>query len=135
MRHCVSAFGQGGGGGLGTSNLKILGWALRSRWLWLKKTEPHRPWASLEVQVPDQVRVFFAIAINSEVGNGQDTMFWTDKWLHGQCIADLAPSLLAAIPHRRRRQRTVQDALQNHAWVSDIQGTLTAAILVEYIEL
>jgi hypothetical protein len=29
----------------------------------------------------------------------------------------------------------VQDALQNHAWVSDIQETLTTAIIVEYIEL
>jgi hypothetical protein len=30
----------------------------------------------------------------------EDTMYWTDRWLHGQCIADLAPSLLLAIPHR-----------------------------------
>jgi hypothetical protein len=40
-------------GGLGISNLKMLGWALRTRWLWLKKLEPHRPWANLEVQVPN----------------------------------------------------------------------------------
>jgi hypothetical protein len=30
-----------------------LGWALQARWLWLKKTEPHCPWASLEIEVPD----------------------------------------------------------------------------------
>jgi hypothetical protein len=90
---------------------------------------------SLEVQDLDHVRAFFAIAINLDVGNGRDTMFWTDRWLHGQCIVDLAPSLLAAIPQRRRRHRTVQAALQNHVWVSHIQGTLTAAIIVKYIEL
>jgi hypothetical protein len=56
-----------------------MGWALRSHWLWLKKKEPHHLWVSLEVRVPDQVRAFFTIAINSEVGNGQDTMFWTDR--------------------------------------------------------
>jgi hypothetical protein len=30
-------------GGLGISDLKSLGWALRMRWVWLQKTEPHRP--------------------------------------------------------------------------------------------
>jgi hypothetical protein len=49
--------------GLGISNLRLLGWALRAHWLWLKKTEPHRPWASLDIQVPDQVQAFFRIAI------------------------------------------------------------------------
>jgi hypothetical protein len=87
-------------GGLGIFNLRLLGWALRARWLWLKKTEPHRPWASLDIQVPDQVQAFFRIAICLEVGNGEDTLFWIDRWLHGQCIADLAPSLFAAILQR-----------------------------------
>jgi hypothetical protein len=50
-------------GGLGISNLKNLGWVLRVRWLWLQKTKPHRPWSSLSIQVPDQVRAFFAMAI------------------------------------------------------------------------
>jgi hypothetical protein len=111
-------------GGIDISNLRLLGWALRARWLWLKKTEPHRPWASLDIQVPDQVQAFFRIAIYSEVGNGEDTLFWIDRWLHGQCIADLAPSLFAAIPQRRRKQQTVQSALHNQAWIIDIQGSL-----------
>jgi hypothetical protein len=84
-------------GGLGIFNLRLLGWALRARWLWLKKTEPHRPWASLDIQVPDQVQAFFRIAICLEVGNGEDTLFWIDRWLHGQCIADLARLL----PYRK----------------------------------
>jgi hypothetical protein len=42
-------------GGLGISNLKNLGWAVRARWLWLWKAEPHRPWSALDIQVPDQV--------------------------------------------------------------------------------
>jgi hypothetical protein len=46
-------------GGLGISNLRNLSWALRLRWLWLQKTEPHRPWSALSIQVPDQVRAFF----------------------------------------------------------------------------
>ena len=36
-------------GGLGITNLQQLGWALRARWLWLKKTEPDKPWAFLPI--------------------------------------------------------------------------------------
>jgi hypothetical protein len=52
-------------GDLGISNLTILNWALRVRWLWLQKTEPHRPWSSLPLQVPDQVRALFSMAVTT----------------------------------------------------------------------
>jgi len=39
-------------GGFGISNLQILGWTLRARWLWLKKKKnPIRPWTNFHVQV------------------------------------------------------------------------------------
>jgi hypothetical protein len=65
-------------GGLGISDLKSLGWALCMRWVWLQKTEPHRPWANLPIQVPEQVRAVFAVAVYSEVGDGTKTLFWKD---------------------------------------------------------
>jgi hypothetical protein len=89
-------------GGLGISNLKNLGWALRDRWLWLQKTEPHRPRSALDIQVPDHVQAFFSTAINIDVGNGESTLFWTDRWLQGRKIADLAPLIFAAIPQARK---------------------------------
>jgi len=88
-------------GGLGISNLGNLGWALRMRWLWLQKTEPRRPWSSFPIQVPKQVHAFFSITVHAEVGNGARVLFWTDRWLHGQYITDLAPRLFAAIPKKR----------------------------------
>jgi hypothetical protein len=89
-------------GGLGISNLKNLGWAFRAWWLWLQKTEPHRLWSALDIQVLDQVRAFFSMAISTNVGNGESTLFWTDCWLQGRKIADLTPLLFAAIPQARR---------------------------------
>jgi hypothetical protein len=122
-------------GGLGIADLKSLSWALRMRWLWLQKTEPDRPWAALPIHVPEQVRVFFAAAIYSEVGDGATTLFWTDKWLHGQCIADVAPRLFAAVAVRRRKKRTVQEAFTNHAWSSDIQGARTVGVITDFFLL
>jgi hypothetical protein len=55
--------------------------------------------------------------------------------LHGQRLADLSPSLFPAIPQRKRQQHTVETALQNQAWVSDIQENLTIDIVVDYIQL
>ena len=45
--HCLVAWGKACRPteleGLGISDLKSLGWALRMRWVWLQKIEPHRP--------------------------------------------------------------------------------------------
>jgi hypothetical protein len=75
------------------------------------------------------------MAISTDVGNGESTLFWTDRWLHGRKIADLAPLLFATIPQAKRKRRTVQQALQNHAWTADIQGVVTIKIIVECIHL
>jgi hypothetical protein len=85
--HCLVAWGRVCRplqlGGLGISSLKELIWALHMRWLWLQKTEPNRPWCSLPIQVPDKARAFFSMVLTSKVGNGANTLFWTDKWIHG----------------------------------------------------
>jgi hypothetical protein len=90
-------------GCLGISDLRNLGWTLRARWLWLQKKEPHRPWSALSIQVPIQVQKLCSMAIIfSDVGNSENTLFWTDRWLHNHCIKDLAPRLFAVIPQRKK---------------------------------
>jgi hypothetical protein len=100
-----------------------------------KKIEPHRPWANLRIHVPEQVRAFFAVAIYSEVGDGANTLFldrrlapWT--MYHRSCT-----SFFAVIPKRRTKQRTVQDALTNQTWISDIKGARTVGVIVDYLLL
>ena len=82
-------------GGLGISNLQNLSWALRMRWLWLKKTDPNRPWHMFHIPVHNCVQAFFSVAVISVVGNGAATLFSTDRWIDGQSIADLASHVLA----------------------------------------
>jgi hypothetical protein len=71
------------------------------------------PWASLALQVPKKVIYFFSMAMQTELGNGATTFFWTDRWLLGHRIADLAPRLFGIIPKRRVNKRTVVDAISN----------------------
>lgn len=121
-------------GGLGISQLQQLGWALRMRWLWLQKTEPNKPWAFLPIQVHHSVKTFFSVAIISEVGNGMNTLFWTDRWLHGQSLDKLVPHLFGTTSNRAKK-RTVHEALTNLRWVSDIRGALSVEVLAEYLGL
>ena len=104
------------------------------RWLWLQKTEPQKPWASFQIQVHPSVKALFSMAVTSEVGNGKNTLFWTDRWLHGQRLDQLVPHLYGAIASRAKK-RTVSEALTNRQWVSDIRGALSVAVLSEYLGL
>ena len=121
-------------GGLGISDLQRLGWALRLRWLWLQKTEPEKPWAFFPINSSPQVKAFFAAAIISEVGNGKNTCFWTDRWLGDQSLQKSFPNLFRAVAARARKRKVFQ-ALNNRTWVSDIRGALTVQVLIEYINL
>jgi hypothetical protein len=128
--HCLVACGRVcrplQPGGLGISSLKELIWALRMRWLWLQKTEPNRPWCSLPIKVPDKARAFFSMVLTSKVGNVANTLFWTDKWIHGQKIADLVPRYhfekKSLTEERFRRRWQIEDGfqiLQDHSrWKS-----------------
>ena len=32
----------------------------------------------------------FAMAVKTELGNGNNTLFWTDKWIHGGSVENIA---------------------------------------------
>ncbi|GJN10436.1 hypothetical protein PR202_ga28530 [Eleusine coracana subsp. coracana] len=106
--HCLVSWGKVTRpkelGGLGIFDLKNLGWALWVRWLWLQKTDPNHPWSIFQIQVPGQVRSLFAMAMSTEVGNGTTTLFWEDRWLHGQRIVDVAPQLYKVIAKRNTKK-------------------------------
>uniref|UniRef100_A0A0A9AK00 Uncharacterized protein n=1 Tax=Arundo donax TaxID=35708 RepID=A0A0A9AK00_ARUDO len=77
----------------------------------------------------------FAIAVNSEIGNGANTIFWLDRWLHGCSLENLAPEIFSRVPARIRHRRTVAEALQDGTWIRDIQGGLSLTGIIEYLKL
>jgi hypothetical protein len=68
------------------------------------------------------------------LGNGESIFFWTDRWLNGSSIREIAPSLFAAVSSRKKKT-TVADALRNHTWVRQITGPLTMRVLVDFDRL
>jgi len=86
-------------GGLGILDLEIMSWALQVRWLWFAKTDPNRSWKKgLNIHVHPNACALVAIALESEVGDGNNTLFWSDRWLMGCSVADVAPLVVANVP-------------------------------------
>jgi hypothetical protein len=109
--HCMVAWGRV----CRPFGLNEVGWALRTKWLWLSKTEPRKPWSSLPLQIHEKVKAFFHMAIVAEIGNGASTLF--------------SPRLFATILRRVVSCSKVQDAPLGRKWISDIQGALSVGVI------
>jgi hypothetical protein len=112
-------------GGLGILNLEYLSWALQIRWLWLQKTGDARAWKGLQIPVHANAFALFLVAINTVIGNGTNTLFWTDKWFMGISLVELVPLVLQVVPLKSQKMRLVSEALNDHKWISDIHGGLS----------
>ena len=122
-------------GGLGIHNLELLGCALKIRWLWAQKTDAERPWAGLPISVPHKAEALFNVAVDAIVGNGEEILFWKDRWLGGHTMAEIAPNLFKAVPNRTAKRRTVAQALHHNSWVQDIKGARTVVVMLEYLRI
>ena len=107
-------------GGLGISDLRRVGIALRLRWVWRDRRASRMP-----VSRESVVLKLFQAATVLTLGNGESTFFWTDVWLDGRCIEDIAPSIFATVSARKKKT-VVAQALAGDAWVRHVQGPVTA---------
>lgn len=122
-------------GGLGIPDLHLIGIALQCRWLWLRHTDETRVWADLPLAASREVQKFFDISTYTVIGNGRSTAFWTGRWVNGQAIKDIAPSLITFVRNRDLTSSKVADALPNRAWVRQIVGGITVAAMREYLHV
>ena len=99
------------------------------------KTDTSKPWIGLPIQIPRQAAAMFSMAVEVTIGNGEDALFWTDKWLQGKSVSELAPNLFRAIPNRLTKRRTVRQAIVNRGWIEDIKGALTVQVLSDYLHI
>lgn len=121
-------------GGLGVLNLKLLGYALRIRWLWLQKRRIGC-WTGLQLCPEPEVKAMFDASIRIKVGDGHMALFWTDPWLRSTPLSLLAPALFAAVDPVAQGTRTVAEALLDRRWIRDVTGPLSMPVLVQFLEL
>jgi hypothetical protein len=95
----------------------------------------NRPWQGLELSIHPTAAALFKVATESHVGRGNSIVFWLDKWIFGQSMADLAPMVVAAVPLRIQKKRMVEEALTNQQWISDISEGLLMVRLFEYLHI
>jgi hypothetical protein len=116
-------------------DLLRLGVALWLRWQWLHRTDPSRPWAFMPLSLDGQARAFFKVSVRCMVGDGVAILFWTDPWIHGKSIVEVAPELFQVVHAWRRGRRTVASTLTNDACIQDIVGPLTVQVLTQYLHI
>jgi hypothetical protein len=101
-------------GGLGVLDVRLLGVALRVRWLWLLKTDPDLVWTSLPCPSDSLTMALFEASVELHLGNGESFFYRTDAWFHGARLADLAPDLVCAVSTAAKKWQTVVSAPTNH---------------------
>lgn len=69
------------------------------------------------------------------VGNGNNCFFWSDNWLQGRSLADVAPEVVKLVSPNTRACRTVAQAMCNKSWLKDIKGSLTIKAFLQLISL
>jgi hypothetical protein len=122
-------------GGLGVADLKLTGFGLQTRWLWLQKTDHDRAWSALPIQVDPLVQAFFHASISVIVGDGKRTLFWTDNWIDGISVSSMAPTLINAVSKRVIKTQTVHQWLLNATWITKITGGLSVPAITEYLQV
>lgn len=80
-----------------------------------------------------KAHALFVISTTTSVRDGLSTRFWTDRWLHGKAICELAPTLMPYVRRRRWRTLTVQAALEVDRGTKDIIGGLFAPAYWQYL--
>jgi hypothetical protein len=121
-------------GGLGLPDLRTLGYALRLRWEWKRRTDPSVAWALIPHKPEPLVHSMFQASVSIQIGDGASARFWTDSWLHTGPLCQFAPNLFQAIG-QQRRGRSVRDALTDRQWTRDITGALTVAVILEFLQV
>jgi hypothetical protein len=120
---------------LGIPDFKLMGLALRLRWLWSDRCNQLPSRGLADSKEDKQARAFFEASINCLVGDGSATLFWADPWMDDQRIGALAPDQLAAVNVGQRRRWLVAEALQGNAWIHDITRVLSVPAIVQYLQL
>jgi hypothetical protein len=82
----------------------------------------------------DEAEKMFKSCTRFEVGNGKKFLFWTDRWLQGCSIEDMAPNLMKFV-RPKARAMTVAAALHENEWIAQIRGAPSVPMIAEFVDI
>ena len=108
---------------------------LRLRWAWNARPPNNRAWSILLNPLKNHERRLLNAAAHVELGNGNRCFFWTDKWINGVTVEDIAPEVFKSVPPVVRERRTVAKAMISAVWIKDIKGKINIRIFHQILTL
>jgi hypothetical protein len=117
-------------GGLGVRDLQAASIALRMHWLWQTWMAPTKPWQGLPLPIDDKVRSLFAASVIFHLGDGERLSFWSDCWLDGMCIKEMAPNLFKMCT---RKKLTIAQAMLDQRWTRHLKRDLPHLAVIEMV--
>jgi hypothetical protein len=72
----------------------------------------------------DRTANIFRCLARIKVGDGKAVLFWTDRWINGSSVGEVAPLVLQAVHTRQRNHKTVAQGLLHNNWVKDLSREL-----------
>ena len=78
--------------------------ALQLRWAWKARTSNNRAWSILLNTLENHESRLLNAAARVELGNRNRCFFWTDKWINGAIVEDIAPDVFSSEPPVIRRE-------------------------------
>lgn len=76
-----------------------------------------RPWSHLRLPCETVVREIFCASTSWTLSNSKSCKFWTNPWLDGAPVTQLAPTLAAFVHCCRRNHRLACDAIPRQPWI------------------
>jgi hypothetical protein len=55
---------------------------------------------SLPMQLNPVLKFFYSMTIVTEIGDGSNALFWEDRWIAGQHITDITPTIVNMVPNK-----------------------------------
>jgi len=75
-----------------------------------------------------------AVSMTAVLGDGTNTLLWTDSWATVGPLCRFTPDLFAAVS-RAGKRRLVKDGLMLNRWARDVEGALTAQVLCQFLRV
>jgi hypothetical protein len=75
------------------------------------------------------------MAVNTQIGDGSNSLSWKDRWVLGQRIQDIAPLIFSMVPKKIANKRMIHEVLHNWRWIGDTHGIATIDMLHEILKL